>query len=146
MMQNDEYSMKLKLTGLAIIMTLALTTITFPLPAYKFPVWLDGSLSDSGNAIPTALNAEFGAGAATLVLPHNSQDVQIAAFSSSIRRLLLHAPERFNAGWQNLLINSAIRNLFSNCRMSFSPYVVGEVNTADANHSRPIRNMMRIIH
>jgi len=54
--------------------------------ARTFAVWLDGSATDGGNAIPTVLNTNFGAGAATLI---STADLETPGFLNSFSALVM---------------------------------------------------------
>lgn len=73
--------------------------------AASFAVWLDGNLSDGGNAIPNRLNSFFGAGSATLV---TTAQLETAGFLSAYDAIVV---SRYDASFGTYLTTTAAANV-----------------------------------
>lgn len=83
----------------AVLMLLTASTRVSAVPT--FAVWLDGSASDGGNAIPALLNATFGPGAATLI---STAQLETPGFLSGFDTLVM---SRFDSSFGVSTISAA---------------------------------------
>ena len=97
---------------LSFILAMAVPSIS---SATRFAVWLDGANTDGGNAIPSRLDAAFGAGSATLV---TTAQIATPGFLSGFDCLVV---SRFSATFGTFLSPSAVVQVQSYVGLAGTP-------------------------
>jgi hypothetical protein len=97
---------------LSAVLAMAVPSIS---SATSFAVWLDGSTSDGGNAIPSRLDTAFGAGSATLV---TTAQIETPGFLSGFDCLVV---SRFDASFGTFLSPLAVGQVQSYVGLAGTP-------------------------